>query len=130
MFRSKSPLLVVAALFPCVASAQKVDVEGRAWLAQYTDAAQVNVNGTWNGGSWGKVVLQQAEGSREVAGRGDGWTINGVVSGQKVYLLFSHKGRVNYCAELDGATPGALTGGYSTGMMKPKSKLRRMDLKK
>jgi len=117
-------------LMAVVVFAQKVEKEGKAWLAQYNEAAAINVNGSWNAGDWGKIVLTQAEGSREVTGSGDGWKIDGVVSGKKIYLLFSHKGRVNYCAELTAESADLLTGEYSNGMMRPKAKLRPMALKK
>jgi hypothetical protein len=96
-------LCFVAAVpvFSSLVVAQKVDIEGKAWLARNTEPAAINVDGTWQGKEWGRVILVQKEGNREVTGTGDGWTITGVVSGSKVFLLFADKGgRINYSAEL------------------------------
>ena len=118
-------LLVTGVVF-----GQRVDKKGKAWLAQHKEPSQINVTGNWSTADWGTIVLKQAEGSREVTGSGDGWRIDGVVSGMKIYLLFSHKGKVNYCAELEAESEVLLTGQYSNGMMRPKAKLRPMALLK
>ena len=109
-----------------VASAPKVDHEGKAWLDRYKEPAAINVDGLWHSDDWGDVILEQAEGAREVTGSGDGWDINGVVSGGAVYLLFSDDGEVNYSAELTDDHEKRLRGVYSSGLMHEKSKKKPM----
>lgn len=111
-------------------SAGDLDTKGKAWLSPHNEAAAINVNGKWHEKGWGKVVLNQAEGSRDVTGSGDGWDITGVVSGKQVFLLFSHHDRVNYSAQLTSETDGSLNGTYSRGFLNEKSKGRPMHLTK
>ncbi len=125
----RKSIIVLAMFVTCSVGAlygQKVAKEGMAWLAEHADPAGANVDGQYTSKQWGKVTLTQAEGSREVTGKGDGWKLDGVVSGKKLYLLFSARGTVNYCAELDIESASSLKGQYSTGMMKPKAKMRPM----
>jgi len=131
MTRYRVVALSVALLMAAVVFAQKVEKEGKAWLSQYTEPAAINVAGKWGAGDWGTITLNQAEGSRELTGScTDGWVVDGVVSGKKIYLLFSHKGTVNYCAELEAESADLLTGQYRRGMMSGKEKLRPIVLKK
>lgn len=111
-------------------SAGDLETKGKTWLGSRSEATAINVNGHWHEKSWGKVVLNQAEGSRDVTGDGDGWDITGVVSGKQVFLLFSHHGRVNYSAQLTSEADGGLNGSYSKGFMNEKSKGRPMHLTK
>ncbi|MGA9306338.1 MAG: hypothetical protein WBW31_13130 [Candidatus Sulfotelmatobacter sp.] len=107
-------------------SAKDLDTKGKAWLGAHSDAAAVNVNGSWHAKEWGKIVLIQAQGSRDVTGDGDGWDITGVVSGKQVFLLFSHKGKVNYSAELTSQDDNSLKGAYSRDFMSEKTKTKPM----
>ncbi len=109
---------------------QKVEKDGAAWLAQYSEPAGSNIGGLYTEKEWGQISLTQAQGSREFSGKGEGWIFSGVVSGKKVFMLISHKGKVNYCAELDMESDKILVGRYSNGMMTPKSKTRPMRLVK
>jgi hypothetical protein len=111
-------------------SAGNVETKGKAWLDPHSEAAAINVNGEWHAQEWGKIVLNQAQGSRGVTGRGDGWDITGVVSGKQVFLLFSHRGTVNYSAQLTSEGDNSLNGSYSRGFMDAKSKRRAMQLTK
>ena len=129
----KRSLLVVCALAAGLAASmfgQKVDREGKLWLDAKQGAVEVNVDGIWNSKDWGKVTLSQKEGARELVGRGDGWDVLGAVSGKKVYLIFSHKGRVAYSAELTAESPNLLGGAYSKGLLFPGTKTRPMNLSK
>jgi hypothetical protein len=108
--------------------AQKLVTKGQAWLAARNEPAEINVNGSWHGGSWGTVTLSQAQGSREVTGSGDDWEIVGVVSGKKVCLLFHHRGKVAYSAELLPDGPNGLDGHYVEGFLTPGVKFRLMHL--
>src|SRR5580692_2465151 len=84
--------------FPTSLTAAKVEVEGKAWLDSQKDAAEINVNGAWDSEEWGAFHLIQAQGSREVSGNGGGYEITGVVSGKRLFMLFSEKHTVEYCA--------------------------------
>lgn len=105
---------------------QKVEKEGKIWLDSKQGAPEVSVNGTWVSREWGKVILNQAEGSRDIVGTGDGWNILGAVTGKKVYLVFSSRGRVAYTAELTAESPNLMNGNYSRGLLFPGSKTRSM----
>jgi hypothetical protein len=123
------PLLLLVgmiAIVPASLSARDLETKGKAWLDAHSDAAAINVNGNWHAKEWGKVVLIQAQGSRDVTGDGDGWDITGVVSGKKVFLLFTHKGRVNYSAELTSQDDNNLNGSYSRGFIDQNRKHKPM----
>jgi hypothetical protein len=107
-------------------SAGDLDTKGKAWLDAHSEASAINVNGNWHAKEWGKIVLIQAQDSRNVTGDGDGWDITGVVSGKQVFLLFSHKGKVNYSAELTSEPDNSLNGFYSRGFLDPKAKTKPM----
>jgi hypothetical protein len=109
-------------------SAKDLETRGKAWLDAHSEQAAVNVNGSWHEKDWGTVVLLQAEGSRDVTGDGDGWTITGVVSGKQVFLLFSNKSIVAYTAQLTSENDKSLNGSYAKGFMGEKTKTRPMHL--
>jgi hypothetical protein len=110
-------------------SAGDIETKGKTWLGSHSDAAAINVNGSWHEKEWGTVTLTQSEGSRDVTGDGDRWDITGVVSGNQVFLLFSHKGKVTYTAKLTSQSDGSLDGSYLKGFLDDKSKgLRPMHL--
>ncbi len=111
-------------------SAKNLDTKGKAWLDAHSEAAAINVNGDWHAKEWGKIVLNQAQGSRDVTGRGDGWDITGVVSGKQVFLLFSNRRTVGYSAELNSESDTSLNGSYSKGFMSEKTKGKSMHLTK
>jgi hypothetical protein len=111
-------------------SAKNLDTKGKAWLDAHTEPAAINVNGDWHAKEWGKIVLNQAQGSRDLTGRGDGWDITGVVSGKQVFLLFSSHGGVVYSAELTSDSETSLNGSYSKGFMSEKTKGKSMHLTK
>ena len=109
---------------------QKVDREGKIWLEAKQGAPEVNVSGTWTSKDWGRVILNQAEGAREVVGKGDGWSVLGAVAGNKVYLLFSSGNRIIYSAELTADSPTTLTGAWCRGLLFPGTKTKAMHLSK
>lgn len=111
-------------------SAKDLETKGKAWLDTHSEPAAVNVNGNWHEKDWGTVVLLQTEGSRDVTGDGDGWAITGVVSGKKIFLLFSQKGTVAYTSELTWESDKSLNGSYANGFMGEKTKTRPMHLVK
>lgn len=99
--------------FPTSLGAAKVEVEGKAWLDSQKDRAEINVNGVWDSEEWGTFHLKQSEGSRDVSGNGGGYDLTGVVSGKRLFLLFSEKHTVEYCATLSPDGESSLTGTYS-----------------
>jgi hypothetical protein len=128
-------LLLLCTSFPTSLTAAKVEVEGKAWLDSQKDPAAINVNGAWDSDEWGAFHLSQAEGSREVSGNGGGYEIVGVVSGKRLFLLFSESHTVEYCATLSPDGESSLSGTYSnrksrvhSGLCQEKS--RPMNMKK
>ncbi len=106
-------LLLLCISFPTSVAAAKVEVEGKAWLDAQKDPPAMNVNGVWNSDEWGSFHLSQSEGNREVSGSGGGYEITGVVSGKRLFMLFSEKHTVEYCATLSPDGEKSLAGTYS-----------------
>ena len=98
--------------------------------AKQSGEVSINVNGTWTSKEWGRVILNQKGESLDVVGTGDGWDLQGVVSGNKVSLAFSSKGRVAYSAELTADGPNSLDGGYVNGSLYEGMKTKPMHLTK
>jgi hypothetical protein len=106
-------LLLLFISFPTSLAAARVEVEGKAWLDSQKDPAEINVNGAWDSEEWGAFHLIQTDGSRDVSGNGGGYDITGVVSGKRLFLLFSTRHTVDYCATLSPNGEHALAGTYS-----------------
>lgn len=106
-------LILLFVSIPTFISAAKVEVEGKAWLDAQKDPPAINVNGAWESEEWGTFHLTQAEGSRDVSGNGGGYDITGVVSGRRLFMLFSTRHTVDYCASLSPTGENTLTGTYS-----------------
>lgn len=128
--RRVAALFVVVIAFTVLLHAQKEEKEGKAWLDAYTDPPALNVTGIWTGKDWGKVALNQHEGSRRIIGAGDGWDISGVNSGKDVYLLFCHEGKIAYSAKMTAEGASQLTGVYTKGILSSGSKTRPISLSK
>jgi len=103
---------------------------GKTWLDGHTEPAAINVNGTWHGPAWGELVLNQAEDSRALMGTCDKWDVHGVVSGNRVFLLFSSYGDVAYSAVLTAAGDKVLDGSFSKGLTAEDTKGKEMHLTK
>ena len=103
---------------------------GKTWLDGHTEPATINVNGTWHGPNWGELVLDQAQGSRALKGKGDKWDVNGVVSGNRVFLLFSSYGDVMYSAVLTSGGDKVLDGSFFKGLGAEDTKGKTMHLTK
>jgi hypothetical protein len=106
------PLLCLA--FPTSLTAAKGEVEGKAWLDSQKDPAAINVNGTWDSEEWGTFHLVQTEGTREVSGNGGGYVITGVVSGKSLFMLFSARRGLEYCATMSPNGESSLIGTFSS----------------
>jgi hypothetical protein len=128
IMRLLAPVLVLV----CVTASlgQTLESRGRAWLDARPAPAQINVNGEWYADHWGTVTLSQAQDSRNVTGKADGWDIVGVVSGTKLCLLFCERGRVIYSAELSPVGPSSFSGTYADGLLSPRSKTRLIHFSK
>ena len=116
-------LLLLLISFSISLTAAKVEVEGKAWLDAQKDAPAMNVNGAWESEEWGAFLLTQTEGSRDVTGKGGGYDITGVVSGKRLFMLFSTKHTVDYCATVTANGDNKLTGTYSDRKSRLKSGL-------
>jgi len=105
-------------------------LSGYEWLDGHSDPPAANVTGTWTEKSWKTVILRQRQGSAVVSGTGDGWNIEGVVSGGKLYVLFVSGAQVGYCGELAVESPTTIQGAYSNGAVYDSAKTRPMLLTK
>lgn len=105
------------------------------WLASYADPAQISVDGVWQSADWGTAILHQPKGAREITGTADASVIEGVVSGNTVYLAFvwhDRKGRVSkiYTASLTLNKDGDLHGLYARGIQPVDKEALSINLKK
>src|ERR1700733_9872527 len=107
-------LLVLCTALPISLTALKGEAEGKAWLDSQKDPAALNVNGTWDSEEWGTFHLVQTEGSRDVSGNGGGYEIAGIVSGKRLFMLFSSRRSVDYCAVVSPNGESSLIGTYSS----------------
>jgi hypothetical protein len=137
--RSVSSLLVVAlgclVISPCRLLAKDKENGAKSWLASYADPAQISVDGAWQSDDWGTAILHQTKGAREITGTADASVIEGVVSGNKVYLAFvwhDRKGRVSkiYTASLTLNKEGDLKGHYARGIQPADKETLSINLKK
>jgi hypothetical protein len=97
-----------------IAFASKVEDRGKAWLDEQKDPPGFNVTGTWTAEDWGALQLTQAEGSRDVTGKGGKYELVGAVSGKRLFLIFHIDGNVKFCATLNSdADNNLLSGTYS-----------------
>ena len=84
---------------------------GDAWLSDQMLPPQINVSGNWKSSDWGDTYLGQN--GAKVGGHLGDYPVNGVVSGDKVYLLVSQGGWYYYSATLEMPGPNMLIGYYS-----------------
>lgn len=84
------------------------------WLDGKKDVPALDVSGAWEStanylaGGWGSGVWIQK--GAQVTGTLGPYTIEGRVSGKKLYLLILTDGRVHYTAVIEGTADGALLG--------------------
>ena len=83
----------------------------RSWLSDQVMPAQINVSGHWNSPSWGKVFLAQND--RAVNGYIGDYNVEGVVSGNKAYLLARDGDWYYYSIILEMPAESLLIGYYS-----------------
>jgi hypothetical protein len=99
---------------------------GHAWISDQTLPAEINVAGSWRSREWGNVSLSQR--GRAVNGRIDEYQVDGVVSGQKVYLLASHAGWYYYSLVLEMPSADLLIGYYARSIPYQSSTRRNIRL--
>jgi len=101
--------------------AGSLENQGKAWLDAQTEPAAINVSGNWDS-EFGNMHFLQVPGSREVSGIGGGYELTGVVSGKRLFLLFSIGGSVDYCATMSYESDSSLIGTYSNRVSRHQSK--------
>lgn len=84
---------------------------GDNWLSDQTGPADINLSGSWISDDWGRATLLQN--GRRVSGSLGGYEVEGVVSGQRAYLLIAQGDWYYYSAVLELQRPGLLTGRFS-----------------
>lgn len=84
---------------------------GDAWLSDHSLPAEINVSGNWRSRDWGNTLLQQT-GSRVQGYLGD-YSVKGVVSGSKAYLILANGGWYYYSVILEMPAQNVLIGSYS-----------------
>ena len=93
---------------------QRNNAAGEAWLARHTQGARASIAGQWVSADWGNAALSQN--GRRVTGTLGNYSVEGVVSGYKAYLLLKSNGWVYYTAELESFSAGSLVGLYSASV--------------
>jgi len=123
-------------LSPSRLLAKDKEGEAKSWLASFTDPAKINVDGVWQSGDdWGTLILHQTKDAREITGTGNNSVIEGVVSGNLLYLAFvwhDRHGKVSkiYTASLTMGEDGNLRGHYARGIDPPEKEQLAINLKK
>jgi hypothetical protein len=107
--------------FPALITAGTLENQGKAWLNAQKDPPEVNVSGDWDS-EFGNLHLRQTEGGREVSGIGGEYELTGVVSGKRLFLLFSIGGSVDYCTTVSYESDKSMTGTYSNRVSRHQSK--------
>ncbi len=75
--------------------------------------AKINIEGVWYSPDWGIVVLKQHPGGK-VTGMSSDWAnVDGIVTGNKVFLTFVDSGWTEYTVELKRPQWDRLSGLYS-----------------
>jgi len=95
---------------------------GLAWLSQFKDDAELQLNGAWKSYDWGTFSFNQEEGKKEIKGKTDEYDIIGTVSGTDIYLVLYYKSKVNFTMILKPFGTSQLLGEYTKGIMKTGSK--------
>lgn len=85
--------------------------KGNAWLSDQMLPAEINVSGNWQSRDWGKAFFSQTD--RQVRGYLGDYPVEGVVSGNKAYLVLSQGGWQYYSVVLEMPGPSMLIGYYS-----------------
>ena len=84
---------------------------GDNWLSDQSEPAAINVTGNWTSNDWGHASFTQT--GRKITGTIGGYTVHGVASGARAYLLIAQGEWYYYSAVLEIQRPGLLTGRFS-----------------
>ncbi len=84
---------------------------GQRWLDEHRGGAGISVGGIWQSEDWGGSKLVQE--GRAVNGTLGSYSVRGVVSGQRAYLLLQSGGWIHYTAVLAKPSATQLSGFYS-----------------
>lgn len=84
---------------------------GQRWLDEHRGGAGISVSGTWHSDEWGGGKLVQE--GRTVNGTLGNYSVRGVISGQRAYLLLQSGGWIYYTAVLAKPSANELSGFYS-----------------
>jgi hypothetical protein len=115
-------LLVVVAVVASLAGCQSIqsfsnerysrnNEFARAWLSDQILPAEINVSGSWRSQDWGDALFSQAD--QKITGHFGKYTIEGMASGSKAYLVVSSEGWHYYSMGLEMPAPPLLIGYYS-----------------
>ncbi len=84
---------------------------GENWLSDQSAPARIDVSGRWASRDWGSARFHQS--GRRVTGTLGDYSVRGVVSGSKAYLLIASGDWYYYSAILEKTRPDLLTGRFS-----------------
>lgn len=79
------------------------------WLQTKTGPATIDIDGQWDAGEWGEAVFHQKD--KTVYGSIGGYTAEGIIDGDKLYLVISARDSFRYHAILQ-LRDGWLQGKY------------------
>ncbi len=99
---------------------------GDRWLSDQAEPAGINIAGNWISDDWGRASFVQN--GRRVTGLIGGYSVTGVVSGDRAYLLIAQGEWYYYSAVLEVQRPGLLTGRFSRAIPFVRSLSRPMRL--
>lgn len=101
---------------------------GENWLSDHSNPAEINIAGSWSSYDWGRAFFRQK--GRRITGKLGDYSVNGVVSGRRVYLLIAQGDWYYYSAILEPKRSGLLVGRYSRAIPFVKGFSRSMQLEK
>ncbi len=118
MKRVAAAFLILAVFAGCSAVTEFNDARynrnnktGDNWLSDQSEPAGINISGNWTSNDWGRATFTQD--GRRVSGILGGYTVHGVVSGERAYLLIAQGDWYYYSSVLELQRPGLLTGRFS-----------------
>jgi len=118
MMRRAVILLILAAFTGCSVVSEFNDARynqnnrtGDNWLSDQSEPAGINISGNWTSHDWGRASFRQE--GRQVTGVLGDYTVRGVVSGERAYLLVAQGDWYYYSSVLELQRPGLLTGRFS-----------------
>ncbi|MFA7343777.1 MAG: hypothetical protein WC003_05690 [Terrimicrobiaceae bacterium] len=133
MRRIASALLVLVILSGCSFVTEFNDARynrnnktGDNWLSDQTGPAAINIAGNWTSNDWGRASFTQT--GRKITGTIGDYTVRGVASGDRAYLLIAQGEWYYYSAVLELQRPGLLTGRFSRAIPYVRSVGRPMRL--